>query len=89
MKTLIIVAMLGLAAALFAGCGGPVGEPVLISDHEGCKMYRVSPGFFEHYVYYTVCAPGQDARTQSSHTSGKTTVQDSVDTQWFYPRDQH
>lgn len=82
MRTLIIVALLGLAAALMAGCSD-TGEVVEVARHEGCVTYRVSPGLFSNYVYYTVCGRGENVTTERTVGCGKgCTRQDRVETVW-------
>ena len=83
MRTLVIVALLILAAALTAGCATD-SRPVEVSRGDnGCVVYRVNPGFFENYVYYTVCGRGENIRTSWTTSNGKgQTRTHAVETVW-------
>jgi hypothetical protein len=82
MKTLVIVALLAAAALLTAGCGD--GSVTQISEHEGCKVYRVSnPTFLGSPIYYTVCGRDQRVKTEYRHSCGKNcTRAEAVETVW-------
>jgi hypothetical protein len=83
MRTLIIVAMLALAAALMGGCGEADTQPVEVARGNGCVTYRVNPGFFSNYVYYTVCGRGEHVTTERTVGCGKNcTRQDRTETVW-------
>lgn len=86
MKTLAIGAALLAGTLLLAGCHGADNEVVKVSEHEGCSTYRVNPGFFANYVYYTVCRSGERVSTthRTTQSTGKATytTDHQVDTVW-------
>jgi hypothetical protein len=84
MKTLIYAALIASALGLLLGGCGPVDtEPVEVARGNGCVTYRVNPGFFANYVYYTVCGRGEKVTTERTVSCGKgCTKQERTETMW-------